>query len=649
MAFLSDCSSIELAEFCGAWIPSPSLIDPTKIAINKGRLSRNVSFFGQNVATRYGYSAVFNPAASVTSMINWLFLNGTTPANYLAFYVPGTGVRIANLASPTASTLIAETTGTTASLCSLGKQMYAGFMDANGIGVAPGKVCAFGGTAEPLFAAPIATVPTLSEPLGPAAITTIGAKNFGYLIQTSNGFITRPSPAPTDVFTPVSYTSTGGIIEMSISPPSFVWPTYAVKVAMIATTTANPNRYFIVPSPSGPGNSAFVAVSAVAATKIYMNVSDSYLAENGIDATAYLTQLSQTVSLTAPINPSVIAPYGQRLAYQCLDSAGTPVTYFSDSSQPQSLNAANSAVYLPGNLSTTTGFALRETFYILGPHWTYAVTDSNDTPSTWAQPQLVDGAIGAIGPFCVSLNATMNFAWVADEAGLYLFQGGSYSSRPVSYWQTTDWQRINFAATTKIQVVDHKSNQRVVVLAPLDGASTPTHQLTFDYSLGLTPELIQYSINSIASYSSGAIAMVQNNTTKHVEPWIAPSSSAYSIIRENDGTEANPYRDVSAAIDSAYEYAPLPRGFQGNVIMHHGLQIRVRGAGTATLTMYSVDQVVSAGPFSLTLATAPDAEILQRFFIRSEYASGRMATNAVDEWFNLARIDHYFTPGSPSR
>jgi len=83
--------------------------------------------------------------------------------------------------------------------------------------------------------------------------------------------------------------------------------------------------------------------------------------------------------------------------------------------------------------------------------------------------------------------------------------------------------------------------------------------------------------------------------------------------------------------------------------MHHGLQIRVRGAGTATLTMYSVDQVVSAGPFSLTLATAPDAEILQRFFIRSEYASGRMATNAVDEWFNLARIDHYFTPGSPSR
>ncbi len=621
-------------------------MDPTSIPLEKGRLARNVSYYGNAVATRFGYSAVFNPSTSITSMINWLFLNGTTPANYLAFYVPGTGVRTANLASPSASTLIAETTGTTASLCSLGKQMYAGFMDANGIGVAPGKVCTFGGTAEPLFAAPIATTPTMSE-VG-TGVTTAGAKNFGYLIQTSNGFITRPSPAPSDQFTPVSYTSATGIIEMSISPPSFAWPTYAVKVAMIATTTANPNRYFIVPAPY-PGGDPFVPVVVGAATKIYMNVSDAYLAESGIDASDYLTQLSQTVSGTAPVNPSVIAAYGQRLAYQCLDSAGVPVTYFSESSQPQSVNAANSAVYLPGNLSTTTGFALRETFFILGPHWTYAVQDSNGFPSTWAQPQLVDGSIGAIGPFCVAPNTTQSSAWVADEAGLYLFQGGSYAARPVSYWQSADWARINFAATTKIQVIDHKSNQRVIVLAPLDGASTPTHELTFDYSLGNTPELIQYSLNSIASYAPGAIAMVQNNTTKHVEPWIAPSSSSYSIIRENDGTEATPYRDVAAAIDSAYEYAPLPRGFQGNVIMHHGLQIRVRGAGTASLTMYSVDQAVSAGPFSLTLAAAPDAEILQRFFIRSEYASGRIATNAVDEWFNLARIDHYFTPGSPSR
>jgi hypothetical protein len=644
---LPDAQSITLDQFNGGWVPTPQSLDPIKIPINNGRRAENVQFFGQNVATRYGYSAVFSPAAAVTSLINWLFLNGTAPANYAAFYVPGTGLRIANLASPTASTVMTETAGATASLCPLGSRMYAGFMDANGIGVAPGQVYGFGVGADPLFAAPITTAPTFSE-VGPSPATTVGAKNFGYLIKTRNGYITKPSPASGATFTPTAYTSLGGTLLMSIDPPGHVWPSYALEVAPIMTTTANPNRYYIVP-PIYAGGSSWFGINASGATFVLIGSSDDQLTQNGIDATPYINQLGQTTTGTAPIQPSVVAPYGQRVAYQCLDAAGVPVTYFSDLSQPQTVSAARSGVYLPGNLSTTTGFALRETFYMLGPHWTYATTDNNGDPATWAQPQLVDGAIGAAGPFCVSLNATQNFAWVADEAGLYLFQGGSYSARPVSYWQTPDWQRINFAAPTKIQVVDHKSNQRVIVLAPLDGATTPTHELTWDYSMGTSPEDVQYSLNSISSYAPGAIAMMQNNTSKHVEPWLAPSSSANSIIRENDGTEANPYRDVSAAINSTYEYSPLPRGFQGNVIMHHGVQLRIRGNGNLALTMLSLDQADSVGPFSLTLAEAPNNEVLKRFYLRSEYCSGRFNTNAVDHWFNLSRVDHYFTTGSPSR
>lgn len=646
MAFLPDAQAVTLDQFSGAWVPTPELLDPTKIDLAHGRLARNVQFFGSDVATRFGYSSVFNPASAVTSMLNWLFLNGTTPSNYLAFYVPGTGVRTANLASPSASTLIAETTAATASLCPVGSRMYAGFMDSNGIGVATPKVCNFGGSAEPLFAPPIAASITLSEPV--AGVVTAGAKNYGYLLVTRNGYITRPSPATDSpqpaTFSPASFTSSGGqIVQFSVNPGG-PWPSYSEYLIPIMTTTANPNVYYFLPEWVGVyGTSGSFAVT------LAINVTDDYLATNGIDAAVYLTQLSQSVSGTAPIQPSVIATYGQRLVYQCLDSAGVPVTYFSDSSQPQSLNAGTSGVYLPGNLSTTTGFALRENFYILGPHWTYAVSDNNGAPATWAQPQLVDGAIGAAGPFAVSLNATQNFAWVADEAGLYLFQGGSYAARPVSYWQTADWQRINFAAPTKIFVVDHKSNQRVIVLAPLDGATTPTHMLTFDYSMGTSPEDIQYTLNSIASYSPGAIAMVQNNSTKHVEPWLGPASSSYTVYRENDGTEANVYRDGSAAIDSAYEYAPLPRGYQGNVLMHHGVQLRIRGNGTLALTVYSLDQAQSVGPYSITLAESPNNEILQRFYMRSEYASVRFNTTALDSWFNLARVDHYYTLGSPSR
>jgi hypothetical protein len=646
MAFLPDATPVTIEQFSGAWVPSAQLVDAEKIPLINGRLSENMRFFGSNTQTRFGYQVAFSPANIITALINWLFLNGTTPANYAAFYVPGVGLRIANLASPTASTVMTETTGATASLCTVGARIYSAFMDSNGIGVAQGQVYGFGVGADPLFAAPIATSPTFSE-LG-GTFTTVGAKRFGYLIQTRNGYITKPSPATGTEFTAASYTSLGGAILMSVDPPSHVWPSYALNVAPIMTTTANPNRFFIVP-PVFPGGSSWFPVSGVAPTLMLIEATDDQLTANGIDATPYLNQLGQTVSGVAPIKPSVIAPYGQRIAYQCLDAAGVPVTYFSDSSQPQSINAATSGVYLPGNLSTTSGNALRETFYIFGPHWTYASTDSNGDPVTWAQPQLVDGSIGAAGPFCVALSATQNFLWVVDEAGLYLFQGGSYAARPVSYWQSATWQRINFAATTKIMVVDHKSNQRVIVIAPLDGATTPTHSLSWDYSLGQSPEEVQFTLNSLAGYEMGAVAMMQNNTTKHVEPWLAPSSASYSVLRENDGTEDFPFRDVDQPINSTYEYAPVPRDLQGNVIMHHGAQIRVRGSGTLNFEVFSLDQQDSVGPWQIPLSETPNSEILQRFYIRTEMASGRFNTNALDEWFNLSRVDHYFTTGSPSR
>jgi hypothetical protein len=39
--------------------------------------------------------------------------------------------------------------------------------------------------------------------------------------------------------------------------------------------------------------------------------------------------------------------------------------------------------------------------------------------------------------------------------------------------------------------------------------------------------------------------MVQNNVTNHLEKWLGPSDATMGIIRQNDGTESNPYRDVS--------------------------------------------------------------------------------------------------------
>jgi hypothetical protein len=655
---LNDCAVVEVSQFNGIWLNNPNQLDPTKITLNHGLAGQNVQFFGDSVMKRFGHSSVFSPGNGVSMMVNWIFQYGTpsTPHNFLAWFAPGVGVQIADLSAnpPTATTIIADTTSASAFIMPFGSRLYVAFLDSNGGGTAPGQVYGYGLGADPLFAATLTTVPVVTE-VG-SGDTTPGAKLIGFLIQTRNGYITRPAPAPGDQFTPVAHTSASGIIVVTI--PAITWPAYALNVVPIMSTTANPAQYFLVPSPY-PGTLPFFPVNRSGTTIMFIQVTDTYMTSVGIDATPYLTQLSQTVSGTAPIKPSMIFPYGQRVGYITLDSAGVPVCYISDSSNPQSINAANNAVYLPGNLTQTLAYAIRGVLYMSGPHWTYSTSDANGFPANWSQPQLVDGAIGALGVACVSLNASQNFAWNADEAGLYLFTGGSFPERPISYYQKADWQRINFAVPNAIQVVDDKTNQRVHVLAPIDGATTPNAILTWDYSLGPSPEQVKYAgVATISGYSLGAIAIVQNQTTKHLEKWIAPSNAA-AIGRENNGSEANPYRDFGSSVDATYKTSLMPTGMAGRLMMHHAIRMRIRGRGTIAATAFGLDGTPVAGPFTIpsqfstpqstTLTSAPGAEILQRFYAMSEYISLQVECAGLDDWFQISKIDEFYVPAYMQR
>jgi hypothetical protein len=657
-AFVSDCQSVSLTQFSGAWIPSQGTLDVTKIPQNSGQTARNVQFFAGSVGSRYGHSAVTTPGVAMTSLVNWVFTYGTpiaTPHNYLVFFVPGVGVQMMDLAVLTPSTIIPQTTAANAFITPFGARIYVAFVDANGIGTAPGVVYGFGIGADVLFAAPITTAPTFSE-LG-SNLTTTGPKLFGFLIQTRNGYLTRPSPSPSDNFTATPYTSLGGAIIMSISA---TWPDYAKQVCAIMSTTANPADFRIVPSPF-PGGSPFWPVSRTGPTLIPIEVTDALLASDGIPAQPYLDQLGQSVTGTAPIEPSYITPFGDRMNYFCLDAAGISVCYSSDASNPQSINAATSGLYLPGQLGQVTGFALRNEFYQLGPHWTFSAHDAGGAPATWASPQQVDGGIGALGAGCVSLNASQSYAWVADEAGLYLFQGGSFPPLPVSYYQRADWMRINFAAASTIQVADDKPSQQVHVLVPLDGATSPTHVLSWDYSNGTDPDTIMYcGAGNLAGYRPGAMAMVQNQTTKHLERWLGPSDPTQPIGRENNGSEPFPYRDFNRGIDALWETAVIPQGMGGRLINHCGERLRISGKGTVSLTAYAMDHSFSAGPYTIpsqmttpqgsTLTPNPGAEIMQGFFLMNEGCSAEIRSDGLlDSWWILSKVDHFYTPSFPSR
>jgi hypothetical protein len=641
--------SREVRTFNGPW----PLLDPEAVPVENALAAQNVRYLPGQVATRYGHTPMVTPGDAITAMLNWLPLYNGANQNWLVYYATGTGIRFIDLQDigAGATTLISQGTAQAAAMLGIGSRLYCGFRNLDGVGIAGGQVYdRASGAADPMFAAPIqAGFATSTEP-GSGNVTA-GVHRIGYLLQSRSGFTTAWCPVtPANAFSPFSFTASGGkTLRLSIG--AFSFPAYAGLLQVIMTTAANLNRYYLVPGCTVHATNAGVTFPDI-------NISDDDLAATGTDAAPYENRLTQDQSGNPPFEPAALFLYGERCGYITRDSFNFPVCYFSDSSDYQAVNAATSGVYLPGNLQQIAGFALRGVAYLLGPHWTYAVADNGGVPATWADAQLVDGAIGTLSPSGIALNASQGFAWVADEGGLYLFEGGVYPERPISYYQTPDWNRINWAYAGCVQVADDKNNKRVEVLAPLDGATSPTHRLTWDYTGGTDPETAKYSLQSLNGYAMGAIAVVANPQTRKQEIWLGPSSAG-AILRQNDGSETNPYRDVDTAgttakaISALYESALLPGldALRGQMHFFHGNHLRVRGAGSLALTIWGLDHLRSVVPAAspLSLAASPGAELLFKYFLQSEWASVQLSTNAVDAYFILSALKQYYTVAAPQR
>jgi len=175
----------------GSW---PRL-DAYSVPIDHGLLAQNVAYIRGEVSKRFGHSVVLTPLDTITSFWNWLFNLFGTPKSWYTYFATGIGVRIIDLASIGApTTWIAQATAYAASFANAGSRFYVAFYKQNGAGDSAGQVSSYLGGTQTLFAAPMTVNPTMSEP--GVGLVTAGPHRFGYLIQTGNGFTTRPSPAP---------------------------------------------------------------------------------------------------------------------------------------------------------------------------------------------------------------------------------------------------------------------------------------------------------------------------------------------------------------------------------------------------------------------------------------------------------------------
>ncbi len=693
----------EVTSFKGSW----SLVEQSDVPRDGALKAINCAFIPGEVATRYGFAQEFNPSDIVTSMAHWLFGDSTSSGkSFLIWHKSGYGVRLADLASPSATNLYSVSNAYAAVFALAGPRFFSAHFNTAGVGVDGGKVYGSSVGADNLFARPMLTT-EVTVGAGAPSINgncTEGTRNIAFIMTTRNGFTGRPSPVNTSfVLQPTSVTTTDTNRQFLVTiTPATVWPSYAGTLDIIMTTTVNTARYYFlgvqIATPAGGALAVTYTVS--------ISDDDLTLTAGESDATSYFSLLTQDAVNGAPFNPSAVVVMGNRMCYITKNSNYGMCAFISQPNNYQAISAATNIFYLPGQLEIVSGFYQQGINFFVGPNWTYSVSDTGDSPVNWAAANKVDGSIGTSCPLGLSFDAARAIGWVAHTSGLYRFAGGRYDALPVSYMNTPEWNRINWAvASYSMQVVDDATNQVVFVIAPLISAGvvntngtavtwvsgdefssawvsgtitingvgytisaatrltltltatagvqtavtysqTPTyntHMLSWSYVEGDSYLQAKFSMYMIRGLPAAAITMVQQYTTKRMGLWFG-LAIAGSFYRQKHPQDTNLYRDGSNAVDSEYETALFPLNGNATMLMHHGADFRIRGVGAVVWYLRSLDGTVSATLAPLTLGLLPGRQYFRGKNILAEQAYYVISNGAVvDAYFKLSLVRHYWS------
>ena len=618
-----------------------SLPEESDVSTTGALQADNVEFAPGRVGSRLGWTEIFDSRAVITSIVSWI----NAGWNRIVFTV-GNVVKFRDLPTGVDATLFTPSGGTGTFHANVvapsGNRVYIASYNTIQTGYTEARVTqqdVSAITTDKIAAGPqqATVLPATGADVG---VITAGTHLFGFIPVSRSGFWGKFSPvdAGTGGFEPVAYTAPGGNNVTVTVTPATVWPADAYQVKAIMTVASNQGRFYLVPSSAGTVSQGVVP-GAGAAVVFNFSISDDDLISSAQDATGYQAWFTQDASGNmATFYPHYVLQYGERMVWigeYAVGAAnvGTSTIFISEPSNHQAFSIDQHQITLPGNRRCLSAFVQNQTLYLVGPYWTYAVSDNGDVPSTWAAPRLVDGAIGSPAIQGVCENASQGFAWVVSEKGLYLFAGGSYLTLPVSYLQQPTWNLIDWASPHVIRVVDNPGDRQVRVSALHSGGVYKI--LTFDYTNGTGPTQVKCSLDTVtaSSLNVGTMALVQHPATKVQETWI--SAGTGKVLRRAVSSDDFPYTDVGVhsayyAPSSVYETSLYPglNVSQGEVYSHHGAHMRVKGNGLVASVVNALDRVVAVASVNLSAILAPGKELLRRFILNSESVSYYFSTGA---------------------
>jgi hypothetical protein len=613
---LTNWQQAEITDLRGEW----SRLDQKEARPNRGFVAHNVRFEPGRVRSRDAFieTAVTVPGKA-TSFHNWIGHG----LNRLIYASGGAQVRMRNVATG-ADTLLFSATCRGITLAEAGdKAIIASFTSA-GDGAAQARISlplVGAGEIDKAFSAPWTNTFTCSD-FGTGNASQ-GTKRFGYIIETRTGFTGKPAPVSGGVFVPVSFTVAAGGRTVKGTMTVNI-PAEAGYLHPITTRTDNPDKWYFEPGMSVllPSGASGYSLSW------YYTASDESLEASAVEVVDNFDLLTQDGSGNGPFSPHCAVSYGKRAVYLTPHRA-----YISEPGDYQYVTDALHGLELPGKRQLVTGFPFRQSLYLLGPGWTYEVSDNGDYPSTWTNPTEISSAIGTPAIKGVCWQTAGDYVWVAAVSGLYLFNG-SYSRIPVSHMNSDWWGRINWAAAQSLVMVDDYVHQRIIVAVPLDAATEPSHMFVWDYARGVGPADVDFSWYDSASVTFSALALVMNNITGTQELWLGPTAAG-AVHKEYAGT--------TCEAASQYETGFTLTGRRKKESFIGAVDLDVSGEGDLSVIVYSTDreQYTEAGP--LTLAAYPGYSPQLRFNIQSENASVRL-TAAAGGKFDFSGLTVYLRP-----
>lgn len=630
----------------GAWpdiaLTSESIAARAAVAQNLRITTGPVGF----CQTRPGTSAVLETSGKVTGMYNWI-----SPTDNFVIYQDGTAIKRVKLSDNSVVTLLSSIGATRApSVADLDTFLFFTGYDTSSNGSIQAHV--WGGAATPdvdvCFRRPL-QISAFTAVDGGVGQCTIGTHLIGFLYQTRNGYIGQPGPFNGGgVFTPTSVTLNAGLrtINVTITLDTPVDGGGTANIIPIMTRADNPAAFFLVPSSAISGSLLVPASSIAHVITFSISITDEDLA-GATPADNYFNALIQDVSGNGPFNPSFVVAYGQRMCY------GSGVSLFiSNIGNPQFITEDLNRIFLPNQRKIGYAFQMGQNLFVTGDKWTGRTSDNGNDPSTWPQPTLISDAIGAPSPNCVEKSTVGNYAWVASETGVFVFDG-NYPQRPITYLSSVFWKRVNWAASYCIQIKDNATEQRCYVAVPIDGALDPTHILVIDYSSGMSYDTCDITTDIFAFGVFSSLGCVKEVSTNRTAVWIGPYGFGGGLIGHIVHYDSAVYSDYGGlAINCIWQSGLIRRpGDADSITVRVGnVHNWIRGSGTLHQAWRGLDNSPVVVPAVLTLSPTMGQIPLSKINLNPvENFTVQLQTAAVSDWFQSSGLIAYIRPSLYNR